>query len=137
MKFLTQKPLCITIFILFRHSFKLPELDLFKEDRVLKPSCYNSLSEDLWIEVLGYVASTSLTDLFNVKMSCKYFSKLAEDFYILQQASLKKIPSNPFHLSKKASSFLKLCLKSGNPESLFRQGVNDYFSLGRIKLGLR
>ena len=94
-------------------------------------------ANDLWTKVLGYVATTSLTDLFNVKLSCKYFSELAEDFYILQQASLKKIPSNPFCLSKKASSFLKLCLKSRNPDSLFRQGVNDYFSLGRIKLGLR
>ena len=137
MKFLTQKPLCITFFILFRHSFKPPELDLFKEDRILKPSCYNSLLEDLWTEVLGYVALTSLTNLFNVKMSCKYFSKLAEDFYILQRASIKKILANPFCLSKKASSFLKLCLKSGNPESLFRQGVIDYFSLGSIKSGLR
>ena len=94
-------------------------------------------ANDLWTKVLGYVATTSLTDLFNVKLSCKYFSELAEEFYILQQASLKKIPSNPFCLSKKASSFLKLCLKYGNPKSLFRQGVIDYFSLGRIKSGLR
>ena len=99
-------------------------------------STKSSLPDDLWTEVLGSVASTSLTDLLNVKLSCKYFSELAEDFYILQRASIKKIPANPFCLSKKASSFLKLCLKSGNPESLFRQGVIDYFSLGRIKSGL-
>ncbi|KAL4638718.1 putative F-box protein At1g67623 [Castanea sativa] len=102
-------------------------------------SIKSSLPKELWTEVLGYVASTSLADLFNVKLSCKDFSELAEDFYIFQQASLKKVPTNPFclsNLSKKASSFLELCLKFGNPESLFRQGVIDYFSLGRIKSGL-
>ena len=99
-------------------------------------SIKSSLPKDLWTEVLGHVASTSLADLFNVKLSCKDFSELAEDFYIFQQASLKKIPTNPFCLTKKAKSFLKLCLKFGNPESFFRQGVIDYFSLGRIKSGL-
>ena len=43
-------------------------------------SIKSSLPNDLWIEVLGYVASTSLANLFNVKLSCKYFSELAEDF---------------------------------------------------------
>ncbi|XP_030960839.1 putative F-box protein At1g67623 [Quercus lobata] len=99
-------------------------------------SIKSSLPKDLWTEVLGHVASTSLADLFNVKLSCKDFSELAEDFYIFQQASLKKIPTNPFCLDEKASPFLKLCLNFGNPESLFRQGVIDYFSLGRIKSGL-
>ncbi|KAL0004498.1 hypothetical protein SO802_012059 [Lithocarpus litseifolius] len=102
-------------------------------------SIKSSLPKDLWTEVLGHVASTSLADLFNVKLSCKDFSELAEDFYIFQQASLKKIPTNPFclsFLSEEALSFLKLCLNFGNPESLFRQGVIDYLSLGRIKSGL-
>ena len=57
MKFLTQKPLCIIVFVLFRHSFKPPEFDLFKEDRILKPSCFNSPSEHSRIIPYKYVAS--------------------------------------------------------------------------------
>lgn len=84
------------------------------------------------MEVLSHVASTSFTDLFNVKLSCKYFLEEAKDDYIFQRISLAKFPIFPLCISNEASSFLK-CEEFGNPKSLFRQRMIDYFSLMMIE----
>jgi len=99
-------------------------------------SSIKSLPNELLTEVLGHVASTSFTDLFNVKLSCKYFLEVAKDDYIFQRISLEKFPVVPLRISNEASSFFKRCEESGNPESLFRQGMIDYFSLAMIESGL-
>ena len=107
-----------------------------KYKRKFHPPALKSLPKELLTEVLGRVASASFTDLFNAKLSCKDFFEVAEDDYILQQVSLEKFPIIPYRLSNEESSFLKRCEEFGNPESLFRQGVIDYFSLARKESGL-
>ncbi|KAL4627575.1 hypothetical protein ACB092_05G175200 [Castanea dentata] len=104
-----------------------------KYKRNFHSSSIKSLQNKLLTEVLGHVASTSFTDLFNVKLSCKYFLEVAKDDYIFQRISLEKFPIVPLCISNEASSFLKRCEEFGNPESLFRQRVIDYFSLMMIE----
>ncbi len=96
----------------------------------------NSLPKELLIDVLGRVASVSFTDVFNAKLSCKDFLEVAEEDYIFQHVSLEKFPIIPCRITKEASYFLNRCEQFGNPESLFRQGVIDYFSLMRMESGL-
>lgn len=54
-----------------------------------------SLQNELFMEVLSHVASTSFTDLFDVKLSCKYFLEEAKDDYIFQRISFAKFPIFP------------------------------------------
>ncbi|KAL0011670.1 hypothetical protein SO802_006778 [Lithocarpus litseifolius] len=96
-----------------------------KYKREFHSSSIKSLPNELLTEVLGHVASTSFTDLFNVKLSCKYFIEVAKDDYIFQRISLDKFPIVPLRISNEASSFFKRCEEFGNPESLFRLGLSQ------------
>ncbi|XP_076892051.1 putative F-box protein At1g67623 [Bidens hawaiensis] len=95
------------------------------------------LPRDLLVDVLARVASSSFTDLFNAKISCKEFLDSTSDDCIAQSISIDKFPIiHWFPPSKSAISFLTHCFKKGNPESLFRQGMIDYFSLVNVNCGL-
>ncbi|KAA8529733.1 hypothetical protein F0562_034167 [Nyssa sinensis] len=100
------------------------------------PAAIKSLPGDLLIEVLGRVASSSFTDLFNAKLCCRDFLGLAEDDYILQHVSIDKFPVIPWFTSGEAISFINRCKESGNPEALFRQGMVEYFSFKNVESGL-
>ncbi|MFS8031341.1 putative F-box protein [Helianthus anomalus] len=96
-----------------------------------------SLPKDLLIDVLARVASSSFTDLFNAKLSCKEFLESTKDDYIFQHISLDKFPvPHWFKPSQREYSFLTHCFKKGNPESLFRQGMIEYFKEVNVKFGL-
>ncbi|KAJ9554406.1 hypothetical protein OSB04_018451 [Centaurea solstitialis] len=96
-----------------------------------------SLPGDLLIDVLARVASSSFTDLFNAKLSCRDFLGAAEDEYIFQHVSIDKFPViHWFPPSDELLSFLNQCIDKGNPEALFRQGMIEFFSLARIETGL-
>jgi len=51
-----------------------------------------SLPNDMLIEVLTKVASSSFTDLFKAKLTCSDLWGLAEEDHIFQQVLLEKIP---------------------------------------------
>ncbi|KAL3650236.1 hypothetical protein CASFOL_006639 [Castilleja foliolosa] len=88
--------------------------------------------EVLICEVLGRVAGSSLTDLFNLKMSCKTFNEIAEDKYIYRRVSLDKFPIVHWKpINKSQKSFINKCRKYKNPETLYRQAVLDYFNRGK------
>lgn len=96
-----------------------------------------SLPGDLLIDVLARVASSSFTDLFNAKLSCRDFLGAAEDEYIFQHVSIDKFPViHWFPPSDELLSFLNQCIDKGNPEAMFRQGMIEFFSLARIETGL-
>ncbi|KVI05759.1 hypothetical protein Ccrd_015936 [Cynara cardunculus var. scolymus] len=83
-----------------------------------------SLPGDLLIDVLARVASSSFTDLFNAKLSCRDFLGAAEDEYIFQHVSIDKFPViHWFPPSDELLSFLNQCIDKGNPEAMFRQGM--------------
>ncbi|PWA85461.1 tetratricopeptide-like helical domain-containing protein [Artemisia annua] len=103
-----------------------------------------SLSRDLLVDVLGRVAASSFTDVFNAKLSCQDFLDAVEDDYIFQNISMEKFQIIPwFQQSDSEISFLTNCLNKGNPEALFRQGVRclvlqiEYFQLVKVGSGLR
>ncbi|KAM3700819.1 hypothetical protein ACB098_05G126000 [Castanea mollissima] len=91
-----------------------------KYKRNFHSSSIKSLQNELLTEVLSH-------------LSCKYFLEVAKDDYIFQCISLENFPIVPLCKSNEASSFLKRCEEFGNPESLFRQRVIDYFSLTMIE----
>ncbi|XP_076942113.1 F-box protein At2g35280-like [Bidens hawaiensis] len=96
-----------------------------------------SLPRELLVNVFARVASSSFTDPFNAKLCCKGFLEPASDDYIAQCISLDKFPiTNWSPLSKQALAFLTHCFNKGNPESLFRQGMIDYFKLVNVESGL-
>ncbi|KAI3817481.1 hypothetical protein L1987_11273 [Smallanthus sonchifolius] len=96
-----------------------------------------SLPGDLLIDVLARVASSSFTDLFNAKLSCRDFLGAAEDEFIFQHVSIDKFPViHWFPPSDELLSFLNQCIDKGNPEAMFRQGMIEFFSLARIETGL-
>ncbi|KAI3800338.1 hypothetical protein L1987_28428 [Smallanthus sonchifolius] len=96
-----------------------------------------SLPQDLLVDVLARVASSSFTDVFNAKLSCKEFLESTKDDYIFQCISIDKFPlTHWFPPSKRVLSFLTRCLNKGNSESLFRQGMIEYFKLVDIESGL-
>lgn len=92
-----------------------------------------SLPKELITMILALIASESLTDLFNVKLSCKYLLQLSEDDSVFEKASVDKFDG--WNMNK-VSGFLKRCEESGNPEWLFRLGVYEYFSKSNIDYGL-
>ncbi|KAG2706746.1 hypothetical protein I3760_05G116700 [Carya illinoinensis] len=95
-----------------------------------------SLPDELLTEVLAEVGSASFTDLYNAKLSCKDFLKLSEEDQIFQRVSLDKFSAIPCSANPKISSFLERCKECRNPESLYRQGMLDYFHQGMTESGL-
>nr|GMD48281.1 putative F-box protein At1g67623 [Ipomoea batatas] len=105
----------------------------------------HSLPHELLVHVLGRVASHSLRDLLNAKLSCREWNELGDDNLVYKHASLAKIsifrwkretPEN----KRRRSLFLQKCVDAGNLEALYRRGVVDYlqnkergYALGCLK----
>ncbi|KAI3458301.1 hypothetical protein Pfo_014964 [Paulownia fortunei] len=93
-----------------------------------------TIPHELVAEVLGRVAASSLTDMFNAKLSCKRLNEIAEDTYVYQCVSLDKFPIIPWNpLNEKQEIFLNRCRQYGNPELMYRQAVLDYFNRTNIE----
>ncbi|KAM7487180.1 hypothetical protein LguiB_024664 [Lonicera macranthoides] len=95
-----------------------------------------SLPADVLTEVLGRVASSSFTDLFNAKLCCRDFLGAAEEDYILEHISIDKFPVIPWFTRDEEICFLNRCKEKGNPEALYRQGMIEYFNSRNMDLGL-
>lgn len=94
-----------------------------------------SLPSELMLEIIAKVASTSLTDLFNVKLSCKYFLGLAKDDYIFQHVTLMELKL--WRDGVEYLNLLKRCLECENPDALFKEGLYGYIAGKNQELGLR
>lgn len=95
-----------------------------------------SLPNDILVEVLANVGSSSFDDLYAAKLSCKDFNQLGQDGYIFRSVCLKKFPLVPWITSKQRSKFLSRCRKYGNAEALYRKGVSELFSGEKITIGI-
>ncbi|XP_076956587.1 F-box protein At2g35280-like [Bidens hawaiensis] len=117
---------------ILRHGKKLVGKPVNRSTRNVR-----SLPQELLVDVLARVASASFTDLFNAKLSCKEFMDSTTDDYISQCISIDKFPIMQWlPPSTRAHSFLTDCFNKGNPESLFRHGMFDYFKEADIESGL-
>lgn len=94
------------------------------------------LPKELLMEVFARVASGSVSDLCKAKISCRDFLHAADHDYVYQHVSMEKFPLIPWFTSDKESSFLRRCKESGNSESLYREGMVEYFSSLKLKSGL-
>ncbi|KAG9129156.1 hypothetical protein Leryth_006455 [Lithospermum erythrorhizon] len=93
-------------------------------------SDFDEIPNELLTTIFARVASSSIGDLYNAKLSCKTLMSICDDSYVLKHASLEKFPVISWEQESKKifiMSFLELCQKSGNPEALYRKGVVDYF----------
>ncbi|KAJ4978223.1 hypothetical protein NE237_009003 [Protea cynaroides] len=101
---------------------------LMKRTKKKLLSSINSLPHELLTEVLARAGSSSVTDLFNVKQSCKEFFNAGCDAEVLRRVSLEKFPTVPWMNSAEYYSFLRHCEEKGNSEAMFKRGMMEYFS---------
>jgi poly(3-hydroxyalkanoate) synthetase len=99
-----------------------------------KVSITDILSNNMLTEVLTKVASSSFTDLFKAKLTCRDLYWLAEEDHIFQQASLENIPHS--WCTNAEVMFLKRYKKSRNPDAIFREDMLGYFTSRILNLGL-
>ncbi|KAK4285181.1 hypothetical protein QN277_001913 [Acacia crassicarpa] len=101
-----------------------------------------SLPQELLLEILALVASSSFFDLFHAKLSCRAFNGIAESNkdYIYKQVSLEKLPVDSWRDNSRVEqvfSFLRNCTENENPQALYRQGLVEYFNHENLEKGLR
>ncbi|XP_058084500.1 putative F-box protein At1g67623 [Magnolia sinica] len=99
-------------------------------------SFFKSLPQDLVVEIVASVSASSLSDLSNMKLLCKDMHEAATDNYVFRHASIEALLTIEWRISSQASSFLKQCEASGNPDALFRRGMIEYFSKVHIEFGV-
>ncbi|WCJ38740.1 hypothetical protein M5689_019780 [Euphorbia peplus] len=98
---------------------------------------FNNLPTHLVADILAIVASKSFTDLFNAKETCKDMFQAALEDHVFECVSIESFPVIAWKKkSKKAVLFLEKCITVGNPESLFRRGMIDYFSDSKRDSGM-
>ncbi|KAG9137713.1 hypothetical protein Leryth_019290 [Lithospermum erythrorhizon] len=89
------------------------------------------LPNQIITDIIALVASHSLADLHSAKLSCKYLLIISYDKYVLKNARLDKSHVISWHIDESKclfqKSFLNLCVKSRNPEALYRKGIVEFF----------
>ncbi|XP_058777038.1 putative F-box protein At1g67623 [Vicia villosa] len=91
-------------------------------------SVIQSLPRDLLFDMFASIGSQSFVDLHRMKICCKDFLELSEESYVLQNISLDNFPFIQWIPNENALIFLKRCVESENVESLYREGLREYFS---------
>jgi hypothetical protein len=102
-------------------------------------SIVKTLPNDLLVNIVGKVASRSMTDLCKIKLSCKEFLNASKDGYVYQHATMDKfaLVPLPWFTDEKETSFLSRCKESGNLEIIYREGMVQYFSTLMVDVGLK
>ncbi|CAN1137291.1 hypothetical protein LINPERHAP2_LOCUS9963 [Linum perenne] len=102
------------------------------------PSFVNDLPHDLHVKILSHVASSSLTDLFNARLTCKLFHEAGTHRIVLQNVDVwRKFCSVQFRprpdqaVIDGVTRFVTQCVDSGSLEALFCLGINDCYFSGR------
>uniref|UniRef100_A0A9I9D2C5 At2g35280-like TPR domain-containing protein n=1 Tax=Cucumis melo TaxID=3656 RepID=A0A9I9D2C5_CUCME len=96
----------------------------------LSSSLIVSLPNDLLIEVLAKVASSSYVDLVRAKLATKLFLHASNDRYIFRHVSLKNesFRNLLWNNTPEFWSFVETCNNNENPESLYRKGMLEFFT---------
>lgn len=97
-------------------------------------SIIECLPRELLSELVAKVASDSFTDFMNLKLCSTQFLEITQDDYAYQNVSLHQfplirwLPNNTHKSYYHSSSFLNRCRECGNLDSLFREGMLQFFS---------
>lgn len=114
------------------------EINKLKKKNNASPiNIVKTLPNELLVEIIGKVASNSMADLCQMKLTCKDFLDASEDGYVYQHASMENfalIPL-PWFTDEKETSFLRRCRENDNLEILYREGMVQYFSTSMVDLG--
>ncbi|XP_022990364.1 putative F-box protein At1g67623 [Cucurbita maxima] len=100
------------------------------------PPAIESLPNDLLIEILAKVAASSYTDLVQAKLATKKFLEASSHNYIFQHASLENFHKLLWNNSTEFWSFMEKCNNNGNPETLYRKGMLEFFTHCREASGM-
>ncbi|XP_043694257.1 putative F-box protein At1g67623 [Telopea speciosissima] len=106
-----------------------------RDKKQLLPSI-QTLPKELLTEVVARVGSSAVTDLFNLKQTCKQLYRAGLDTEVLRRVSLENLQAIPWGFSPGYHSFIRQCEENGNPEALFNHGVVEYFSTKEYESGI-
>jgi hypothetical protein len=108
-----------------------------KEINEIPMSLVEALPDELFVNIVGKVATFSMADLFKITLSCKDFYKASKDPHVYQHAALDKFPliPLPWFTNEKETAFLSRCREMGNIEIIYREGMVQYFSTLMVNLG--
>lgn len=98
--------------------------------RNLSSSSILSLPPELTTTILARLASNSLTDLFNAKLSSKHLFRAANDNYIFKHIAIGRAFERykGYNKNEQLSSFIERCKECRNVEVLYRLGLSEFFS---------
>ncbi|KAI9078985.1 hypothetical protein K1719_039032 [Acacia pycnantha] len=85
------------------------------------------LPKEILVDISSKVASQSLADLYHLKLTSKEMMNITDDDYVYMHAYLDRVPFFRIRKIPQEDSFLRCCRSSGNLESLYRQGMKEYF----------
>ncbi|KAK9143188.1 hypothetical protein Syun_012588 [Stephania yunnanensis] len=112
-------------------------MDCYDHQRDHHQCSLYTVCNDVLIEILARVASSSLPDLCSFKCANKLLHGLADDSYVFKHVSMEQIRPIPWWpLSIDELSFLRQCLESQNPEALYRLGMIEFFNKDHFEVGL-
>ncbi|RYR14053.1 hypothetical protein Ahy_B04g070722 isoform A [Arachis hypogaea] len=98
----------------------------------------NLLPRNIWVRIATKVASNSIHDMFNMQASCKVFLDAASSETVYQHVTMRVIPlvSFLFYLDWPERRFIDRCIEAGNADAILRQGLTEYFWIGRRGIGM-
>ncbi|KAI9099583.1 hypothetical protein K1719_024588 [Acacia pycnantha] len=85
------------------------------------------LPREILVDITSKVASQSLADLYRLKLTSKEMMNITDDDYVYKHAYLDRVRFFRIGEIPLEESFLRRCRSSGNLESLYRQGMKEYF----------
>ncbi|XP_028799186.1 uncharacterized protein LOC114754569 [Neltuma alba] len=95
------------------------------------------LPTEILLDITLKVASQSLSGLCHLRLTSKEMLNITNDDDVYKHASLNTVPFFRFQEIPQEASFLSHCRSNGNLESLYREGMEVYFTnLELYKKGL-
>ncbi|RYR61998.1 hypothetical protein Ahy_A04g019284 [Arachis hypogaea] len=90
------------------------------------------------VRIATKVASNSIRDLLSMHATCKGFLEAGTSDAVYQHAMMWQIRlvSFLFCLDRPQRRFLDRCVESGNADAILRQGLTEYFWIGRRGIGM-
>ncbi|RYQ83606.1 hypothetical protein Ahy_B10g102352 [Arachis hypogaea] len=98
----------------------------------------NLLPCDIWVRVATEVAYNSIQSLLNFEATCKVFLDTGRSDVIYKHAMVWNIPlvSSLRYPGRADRRFIDQCIDAGNPDSILRDRLHEYFFIARRHVGM-